>query len=104
MYRYSALSKPSHDPQLNIYIGGGLFNYRLMYSTTFVFWAPDRDDGLPDNKEKTGKQLSLYAAPHCWYGLGKGFSIGSRVSLYYHVINTENRLMAYPTAGIKKAF
>lgn len=104
MYRYSALAKPSHDPQLNIYVGGGLLNYRLMYSNTLVFWAPDKDNGLPENMGKRGKQVSFFADPQIWYGIGKGFSVGSRVSLYYHVLNNENRLMAYPTMGLKKAF
>jgi hypothetical protein len=104
LYRYSALANPSHDPQMNIYIGGALMNYRLMYSSTFVIWAPDRDNGFPDNIGKSGKMVSFFADPQLWYSLGKGLSIGSRVSLFYHVLNDENRMMAYPTIGIKKNF
>jgi hypothetical protein len=104
MYRYSALSKPSHDPQLNFYIGGALMNYRLIYSNTLVFWAPDRNNGLPENLGKKGKHISFFGDPQIWYTLGKGFSAGTRVSLYYRVLTSDNRLRAYPTVGIKKAF
>jgi hypothetical protein len=104
LYRYSALDKPSHDPQVNIYVGGGEFNYKLMYSCTLVFWAPDKDNGLPQNAGKRGKSVSMFSDPQVWYGLGRGVAVGSRVSLYYHVLDDDDRLMAYPTIGLKKSF
>lgn len=103
MYRYSDLSKPSHDIQSNIYIGGGLMNYKLMYGCTLVTWATDRNDGLPGNVQKKGKRIAFFADPQIWYGIGQGFSVGSRVGLSYHVSNSPG-IQAFPTVGIKRAF
>lgn len=103
MYRYSDLVKPSHDVQSNIYIGGGLMNYRLMYGCTLVAWATNKNNGLAENAHKKGKRLAFFADPQIWYGIGKGFSVGSRVSLFYH-INNESGIQAFPTAGIKRTF
>ncbi len=102
MYRYSALPKPSHDPQLTVYIGGGQFNYKLMYGCSFVSWFADRDNGLPGNEGKKGKRYLFYADPQFWYSTGRGYAIGSRVSLYYHLLADDNSLKAYPTIGIRK--
>lgn len=104
MYRYSDLKNPSHDIQSNTYIGGGLFNYRLMYACSMVAWVTDRDDGLPENAGKTGKKIAFFADPQAWYGIGKGFSLGTRLSLYYHVISNDGRVQVYPTLGVKRNF
>lgn len=103
-YRYSAMVKPSHDIQFNAYVGGGLFNYRVMYSCSLVSWATDRDNGLPHNEGMKGKRISFFADPQVWYGIGKKFSIGTRISLYYHALTEENKMQAYPTIGIKRTF
>jgi hypothetical protein len=103
-YRYSGTLKPSNDIQFNVYVGGGLFNYRLMYSCSLVTWATDKDNGLPQNEGKAGKKISFFADPQLWYGIGKKFSIGTRISLYYHVLNEENDVQAYPTLGVKRGF
>jgi hypothetical protein len=104
LYRYTAILKPSHDPQLTIYLGGGQFNYKLMYSCSFVSWFTNKDNGLPGNEGKKGKKYLFYADPQIWYGIGKKYSIGSRVSVYYHLFSDENTLKAYPTIGIKRGF
>lgn len=104
LYRYSATAKPGHDPQINFYVGGGLFGYRLMYSSSIVFWTPAKDNGLPVNAGKSGRKVSFFGDPQIWYGIGKKFSIGSRINLYYHIITDENKIMLYPTIGIKRKF
>ncbi len=104
LYRYSDLAKPSHDIQTNIYIGGGLFNYKIMYSSSIVAWLTNKNDGLPENLQKLGKKIAFFADPQLWYALKNGFSIGSRLSLYYHVLNNKNEVQAYPTIGLKKVF
>lgn len=103
-YRYSATVKPSNDIQFNVYVGGGLYNYRLMYSCSLVSWATDKDNGLPENAGMKGKRIAFFADPQIWYGIGKKFSVGTRISLYYHVLTQENEIQAYPTIGIKRAF
>jgi hypothetical protein len=102
-YRYSATIKPSNDIQLNVYVGGGLFNYKLMYSCSVVSWATDRDNGLPANEGMKGKKIAFFADPQLWFTIANKFSIGTRVSVYYHVL-TENNMQAYPTLGMKKSF
>lgn len=100
----SRYSNKKMNPQFNFYVGGGFFNYRLMYSSSIVSWTTDKNDGLPANAHKKGKKIAFFGDPQIWYGIGKGFSVGSRVSLYYQVLSDEDRLMAYPTLGIKKGF
>jgi hypothetical protein len=104
LYRYSATVKPSSDPQFNFYIGGGLFNYKLMYGGSIVFWAPDKDNGLPENLGRRGKKLCFFGDPQLWYGIGKDYSVGTKVSISYYAINDENRIMFYPTVGLKRKF
>lgn len=103
-YRYSGTVKPSNDIQFNVYVGGGLYNFRLMYSCSLVSWATNKDNGLPQNEGKEGKKIAFFADPQLWHSIGKKFSIGTRISLYYHVLNEKNDVQAYPTIGVKKAF
>lgn len=103
LYRYSAYPEPGHDPQVNIYVGGGLFQYRLMYSSTLVMWTNDRDAGTAGADGEKGKKLLFFADPQAWYSLGKGFSMGTRLSLSYN-ITENNHLSAYPALGIKRSF
>jgi hypothetical protein len=104
LYRYSAYEKPSHDPQLNFYVGGALFNYKVMYSSTLVLWTNNIDDGSAINSGKTGKKVLFFADPQIWIKMGKGFSIGSRGSLSYHIVDDKNRVVLYPSIGLKRDF
>ncbi|MFH0756844.1 MAG: DUF5020 family protein [Bacteroidota bacterium] len=104
LYRYSAYQKPSHDPQLNLYIGGALFNYKVTYSSTLVLWSNNKDDGSTINGGKNGKKVLFFADPQIWFKIGKGFSIGSRGSLSYHIVDDLNRVVLYPTIGVKRDF
>lgn len=101
MYRYSATIKPSHDPQFNFYIGGALLNYKLFYSSSIVSWAPNKDIGLPSTLGLKGKKNSFYGDPQIWFVLNKFMQVGTRTSLYYHVLNNSNSIQAYPTLGLK---
>ncbi|MFN8207283.1 MAG: DUF5020 family protein [Bacteroidales bacterium] len=104
LYRYSAYEKPSHDPQINFYLGGGFFKYRVMYSSTLVLWTNNKDDGLISNQGKTGKKVLFFADPQVWFRIGKGFSLGARGSLSYHIMDDKNRVVLYPALGLKKDF
>ena len=97
MYRYSYEDGARHNVQSNIYIGGGLFNYRFMYASSIVAWTMDRHRG-------NGKLVAFFADPQIWYAVGKGFSVGTRISLNYHVLTHENEIQAYPAIGVKKSF
>ncbi len=102
--RYSHTNKPSFDPQFNFYIGGGLFKYKLMYSSSIVFWSPKIDNGLPENIGKKGRKLSFFGDPQIWYNLNKSIAIGSRISIYHHVLTNNDDFQIYPTIGIKSQF
>ena len=104
LYRYSAYQKPSHDPQLNFYVGGALFNYKVMYSSTLVLWTNNIDNGSTNDSGETGKRVLFFADPQIWFKIGKGFSIGSRGSLSYHIVDEKNRVVLYPTIGLKREF
>jgi hypothetical protein len=104
LYRYSAYQKPSHDPQLNFYVGGALFNYKVMYSSTLVLWSNNNNDGSAINSGKTGKKILFFADPQIWLKISKGFSIGSKGNLSYHIVDDKNRVVLYPTIGLKKDF
>jgi hypothetical protein len=104
LYRYSAYVRPSHDPQLNFYVGGALFNYKVLYSSTLVLWSNNIDDGSITNNAKTGKKVLFFADPQIWLNIGKGFSIGSRGSLSYHIVDNKSRVVLYPSIGLKRDF
>ncbi len=104
LYRYSAFLKPSHDPQLNFYTGGTLFNYKLRYSTTLVLWSNNKDDGSSINTGKQGKQVFFFADPQVWLTIGKGFSLGTKGSMSYNIVAEKKGVVLYPAIGIKKDF
>ena len=104
LYRYSAYREPSHDPQINFYVGGALCSYKVMYSSTLVLWSNNNDDGSAINHGKKGKKILFFADPQLWFKIGKGFSIGSKGNLSYHIMDDKNRVVLYPAIGLKRDF
>ena len=103
-YRFSAFSRPSHDPQVTFYFGKGLLNYRVIVAGSIVAWSENRNQGNDFTKDQTGKKFVFFGDPQCWVKLTKTVSIGSRINLYYHTLTNENRLLVYPTLGLKNQF
>lgn len=103
-FRYSAFDKPSYDSQLNVYFGKGYFNYRLFTAGSFVFWTENRNRGDENTSGFKGKKFAFYGDPQLWIKIKKGLSAGSRVSVYYHVLSTDNRIQFYPSLGLKYQF
>ncbi len=103
-YRLNVYEKPSHDPQFVFYFGRGLFNYRVFISGSIVSWTENRDQGVDYTRDKHGKKFAFFGDPQVWYKIKDGFSVGTRVNLYYHLLNDSNALQIYPTLGTKYQF
>lgn len=104
LYRYSAMEKPSHDPQVNFYIGGTLFKNKIRYSSTLVLWSNNKDDGSGIGSGETGKKVLFFADPQIWFKVKGKFSLGSKGSVSYHIAEDKNRVILFPAIGIKRDF
>lgn len=104
LYRYNALPKASHDAQFNFYCWKGFLNYRLQISGSIVAFTQNRDVGSAFTQELHGKKLAFYGDPQIWWKVFGKTSIGTRLSLYYHVLTEKNQVQVYPTLGVKQAF
>ena len=103
-YRYNAYKRPSHDPQFVFYFGRGFFNYKIWMAGSIVSWTENRDQGIDYTKDLTGKKFCFFGDPQIWFNVKNGFSVGTRVNLYYHLLTIDNQLQVYPTLGTKYQF
>ena len=103
-FRYNAFKKPSYDPQLTLYLGKGIFDYKVFIAGSFVFWTQNRDPGEEYTRALKGKKLAFFGDPQIWFRIKNGFSAGSRVNVYYHLLNENNSIQLYPTLGLKYQF
>ncbi|MBF9222597.1 DUF5020 family protein [Hymenobacter ruricola] len=104
LYRYSAFAVPSHDPQLMFYFGRGFFHYRLFAAGSLVGWTENRNQGTAPTADLSGKKAAFFADPQLWLSVRKGFSVGTRVNVFYHLLTTDNTVQLYPTLGTKYQF
>ena len=103
-YRYSAFVNPSYDIQIIAYIWKGMFNYRLVLSGSIVSWTENRNQGTEYTSHLSGKKFAFFGDPQLWYRIRGGFSLGTRINLYYNIIGDENALKVYPTIGCQYKF
>lgn len=104
LYRYNAFDKPSHDPQLIFYFGRGFFNYKLFAGGSFVGWTENRNQGTVDTQGFHGKKVAFFGDPQLWIKVRGGFSVGTRINVFYHLITPNNHVQLYPTIGTKVQF
>lgn len=104
LFRYNSFDKPSYDPQVIIYFGRGFLNYRVFTAGSFVIWTENRNQGNDYTKNLRGKKLAFFGDPQVWIRIKKGFSAGSRINLYYHILSDDKHIQYYPTLGIKFEF
>ncbi len=104
IFRYEAFEKPSFDPQLTLYFGRGFFNYKIFAGGSFVFWTENRNQGDDYTKDLKGKKFAFFGDPQFWFKIKNGFSIGSRINVYYHLLTTDHQVQIYPTIGVKNQF
>jgi hypothetical protein len=103
-YRLNVYEKPSHDPQFIFYFGKGFFKYKIWVAGSIVSWTENRDQGIDYTKGLTGKKFAFFGDPQIWFKVKGGFSVGSRVNLYFHLLSNDNHLQVYPTFGTKYQF
>jgi len=104
LYRYNAFDKPSQDPQLIFYFGRGFFNYTLFVGGSFVGWTENRNQGTVDTQAFHGKKVAFFGDPQVWVKLKGGFSVGTRINVFYHLITAGDHVQLYPTIGTKLQF
>ena len=104
LYRYNAFVRPSFDPQLTFYLGRSFFHYKLLAASSFVGWTENRNQGDAFTASLRGKKLAFFADPQLWFTVWKGFAVGSKVNVYYHLLSPNNTVQAYPTIGTKYQF
>ncbi len=103
-FRVNFFDKPSYDPQLILYFGRGFLNYRIFTDGSFVFWTENRNQGNEPTKNMSGKKLAFFGDPKLWVKLKGGFSIGTKLNIYYNIMGREGALQFYPTIGTKYQF
>lgn len=103
-YKYTGFKKPSYDMIAAFYWLRFFSNYTINFSGNLVCWTENRNHGDDFTLNLKGKKFSFFGDPQLFFSLYKGFSAGSKVNLYYHVITDENRFQAYPTLALKYQF
>lgn len=104
LYRYNAFAKPSYDPQVTFYMGRGFFNYKVLATGSFVGWTENRNQGNQYTADLRGKKFAFYGDPQVWLTVRKGFSVGTRLNIFYHLLRPNNTVQLYPTLGTKYQF
>jgi hypothetical protein len=104
LIRYNAFDKSSYDPQFTFYFGKGISNYRFFVSGSFVFWTQNRNKGDSYTQNQRGKKFAFFGDPQFWVNIKNGFSVGSRINVYHHLLTEGNQVQFYPTLGIKYQF
>jgi len=104
IFRYNAFEEPSYDPQFTFYYGSGFNDYKVFTSGSFVFWTENRNQGNDYTKNLSGKKFTFFGDPQIWIRIKNGFSVGSRVNIYYHLLSENNQIQLYPTLGTKYQF
>lgn len=104
LFRYTTFDAPSCDPQFTFYYGKGFLNYRIFITGSFVLWTENRNRGDDYTKDLNGKKLVIIGDPQIWIKIIKGFSLGSRINVFYNLLDDNNQIKVYPTIGAKYDF
>jgi hypothetical protein len=104
LLRYNAFDKASFDPEFTFYFGKGLSNYRFFVAGSFVFWTQNRNKGDAFTQNLKGKKFAFFGDPQFWVNIKNGFSVGSRINVFHHLLTDGNQIQFYPTLGIKYQF
>lgn len=103
-YTYNAFKKPSNDILYSLYWGRGFWNYKFEFSGDIELYTQNKNLGDSFTAGQHGKRISFFGEPQVWFKIHKGFSAGSKINLYYHVLTAENLLQVYPTAAVRFKF
>ena len=103
-FRVNVFDKPSYDPQVTLWFGKGLLNYKIYFAGSFVFWSQNRNQGDDATRDLRGKKIAFFGDPQIWFRIKNGFSAGSKINVYYHLLSDNNQIQFYPTLGLKYQF
>ena len=103
-YKYGAFKKPSHDIILAFFWLKFFSNFKNNFSGNVVSWTDNKNHGDTLTMDLKGKRFSILGDPQLWFTLKKGFSVGTKINLYYHVLTSEDIFQAYPTLGVRYKF
>jgi len=88
----------------NVYWGKGFWNYKFEFSGDIELYTQNRNLGDSYTTNLKGKTVSFFGEPQVWFKIHNGFSLGSKINLYYHVLTSENLLQVYPTLAARFKF
>lgn len=100
-YQLNTFKKPSNDVMYSMYWGAGLFKYKMEFLGDIELYTMNKNLGDAYTANQHGKRLSLFGEPQLWYNIKKGFAVGTKANMYYHVLTTENVFQVYPTIGVR---
>jgi hypothetical protein len=103
-YRYSILNGPNHDAQVTLYWAKHSWENKFTFEGSFVLFTLNRNQGDVLTMNMTGKRILFWGQPQIWFNLDKNFSIGSQITLYYHIYSYSENMLIYPSAAIKYRF
>lgn len=103
-YTCNTFKKPSHDLLYSLYWGRGFWNYKFEFSGDVELYTQNKNLGDIYTANLTGKRVAFFGEPQLWFKIHNGFSLGSKIYVYYHVLTNESLLQVYPTLGVRVKF
>lgn len=103
-YTLNAFKKPSNDLLYSLYWGKGFWNYKVEFSGDVELYTMNKDLGDAYTSGLHGKWISFFGEPQVWFKIHNGFSLGSKINMYFHVLTDENLLQVYPTIAARIKF
>jgi len=100
-YKYLPYTKASHDPLFTLYWWKGLWHYKGEFSGDFSVWTENKNHGDETTKDLHGKNFYFFAEPQYWYSFLKDLSVGTKITVNYHVLLPGNILQVYPTLALR---
>ena len=100
-YSYNAFALPSHDVLVSIYWWKGLCDYTVDLAGDVQFWTQNENQGTSSTANLHGKRISFYGEPQIWFNVGRSFSVGSKVNVYYNILTLDGTLQVYPTLAVR---
>ena len=104
LYTYNAFKKPSNDVLYSLYWGKGFWNYKVEFSGDIELYTLNKSLGDAYTSKLHGKRLALFGEPQLWFKVHNGFSMGSKINMYFHVLTDQNILQIYPTIAARFRF
>jgi len=103
-YTLNAFKKPSNDLLYSLYWGKGFWNYKFEFSGDVELYTVNKNLGDAATGNLHGKWVSFFGEPQVWFRIHKGFAMGSKINMYFHVLTDESLLQVYPTLAARFKF